>query len=134
AEAVEHALEGPTITLGRDKACEVVLPRQAVSRNHARITVDGDLSFLEDLGSSFGTQINGEALPPGEKRLLKTGDVIVIAQFDITYSQQKAIPAPGGDESTSYVSRAMVRGALRGVLSAEDPFFRFMNGEREGEK
>lgn len=134
AESAEHVFEGPAITLGRDKACEVVLARQAVSRNHARITVDGELSFIEDLGSSFGTQVNGETLPKGEKRLLKTGDTIVIAQFDILFSEQRAMPAPGVDENTSFVSRAMVRGALRGVLSAEDPFFRFMNGEREGDK
>ncbi|HLT29801.1 MAG TPA: FHA domain-containing protein [Myxococcaceae bacterium] len=134
AEPVDHTFEGPSITLGRDKGCDVVLPRQAVSRQHARISLDDELGFIEDLGSSFGTQVNGEPLPKGEKRLLKSGDLIVIAQFDITFSQERAIPEPGGEESTSYVSRAMVRGALRGVLSAEDPYFRFMNGDREGER
>ena len=39
-----------TITLGRDDKCDVVLAQSAVSRNHARISRDGTLFFLEDLG------------------------------------------------------------------------------------
>jgi pSer/pThr/pTyr-binding forkhead associated (FHA) protein len=60
-----------TITLGRDDGCDVVLAQTAVSRNHARISRDGTLFFLEDLGSSFGTLLNGSKLKKNEKQLLK---------------------------------------------------------------
>ena len=40
---VEFVLDEATITLGRDKNCQVVLPQQAVSRAHARILQDGQL-------------------------------------------------------------------------------------------
>src|SRR5690606_7589288 len=134
AEPVDHTSDGPSITLGRDKGRDAVLPPQAVSRHHARVSLADELVVIEEPGSSFETQDNGGPLPTGEKRLLKSGVLIVIAPFDSTFSQERAIPEPGGEESTSYVSRAMVRGALRGVLSAEDPYFRFMNGDREGER
>ncbi|MBL8934826.1 MAG: FHA domain-containing protein, partial [Archangium sp.] len=69
-----------TITLGRDDGCDVVLAQTAVSRNHARISRDGTLFFLEDLGSSFGTLLNGSKLKKNEKQLLRNGDTIAIAQ------------------------------------------------------
>src|SRR6266436_3858349 len=80
-------LDDDVITLGRDQTCQVVLAQQAVSRSHARISRDGSLFFVEDLGSSYGTQINGSKLPKGEKHLLRNGDVIVIAQFDVTFDR-----------------------------------------------
>src|SRR5687768_15365531 len=69
----EVLLDSDSVTLGRDPACQVVLAQQAVSRSHARISRDGTLFFVEDLGSAYGTQINGHALPKGEKRLLRNG-------------------------------------------------------------
>src|SRR5438874_1876899 len=86
-KGAEVILDSELITLGRDKSCEVVLAQQAVSRAHARISRDGSLFFIEDLGSAYGTQINGQMLPKGEKRLLRNGDVIAIAQFDVTFDR-----------------------------------------------
>ena len=91
-QATEHVLDDAVITLGRDKTCQVVLAQQAVSRTHARITQEGNLFFLEDLGSAYGTQINGKPLPKGEKRLLRNGDVIVIAQFDVRFDKVADLP------------------------------------------
>ena len=127
----EVVLDQPEITLGRDKNCQVVLPLQAVSRNHARISQDGSLFFIEDLGSAFGTQVNGKQLPKGEKRLLRNGDVIGIAQFDVTFDRL-ADKAPNGDK-TSLLARNVVKDVMRG-LGDEGPYFRVMNGPREGEK
>ena len=72
---------------GAIRSCQVVLAQQAVSRNHARISRDGTLFFVEDLGSSFGTPSTAQKLPKGEKRLLRNGDVIAIAQFDVTFDR-----------------------------------------------
>src|SRR3954465_4204479 len=80
-------LDEEIITFGRDQGCQVVLAQQAVSRSHARISRDGTLFFLEDLGSAYGTQVNGNRLPKGEKHLLRNGDIIAIAQFDVTFDR-----------------------------------------------
>lgn len=137
AAPAEVLLDEPVITLGRDKACQVVLAQQAVSRNHARISQEGNLFFLEDLGSAYGTQVNGKALPKGEKRLLRNGDVIAIAQFDVRFDRvaDAAASDEGQSNKTSFMARNLVKDAMRGISGeGEERFFRFMNGEREGER
>ncbi|HYI00122.1 FHA domain-containing protein [Hyalangium sp.] len=136
AKPLEHVLDEAVITLGRDKACQVVLAQQAVSRNHARISQEGSLYFLEDLGSAYGTQINGKPLPKGEKHRLRNGDIIAIAQFDVTFTHVADLPVDGGGRSdrTSFVARSLVKDAVRGIKSGEGPYFRVMNGPRESER
>lgn len=134
AKPTEHVLDDAVITLGRDKGCQVVLAQQAVSRNHARISQEGTLFFLEDLGSAYGTQINGKPLPKGEKHRLRNGDVIAIAQFDVRFNHVAELPSNVGSDKTSFVARSLVKGVMRGLTSGEGPYFRIMNGPREGER
>jgi pSer/pThr/pTyr-binding forkhead associated (FHA) protein len=122
------------ITLGRDQSCQVVLAQQAVSRNHARISRDGTLFFVEDLGSSFGTQINGQKLPKGEKRLLRNGDVIAIAQFDVTFDRVADVSEDVSGK-TMFVSRKVVKDVMKGLAAGgEHAYFRLMNGPNEGQR
>jgi pSer/pThr/pTyr-binding forkhead associated (FHA) protein len=127
-------LDEDAILLGRDQNCQVVLAQQAVSRNHARITRDGSLFFVEDLGSSFGTQINGQKLPKGEKRLLRNGDTIEIAQFDVVFDRVADV-ADDVSGKTMFVSRKVVKDVMKGLAAGgEQPYFRVMNGPREGQR
>jgi pSer/pThr/pTyr-binding forkhead associated (FHA) protein len=130
----ELVLDDAVITLGRDKACQVVLAQQAVSRSHARITQEGNLFFLEDLGSAYGTQVNGKPLPKGEKRLLRNGDIIVIAQFDVRFDKVAELPHDVESQKTSFVARNMVKDVMRGLSGGEERYLRVMNGPREGER
>lgn len=126
-------LDDEIITFGRDQSCQVVLAQQAVSRNHARISRDGTLFFLEDLGSSFGTQINGQKLPKGEKRLLRNGDVIAIAQFDVTFDRVADVSGEDVSGKTSFLSRKVVKDVMKGLAAGgENAYFRVMNGPTEG--
>jgi pSer/pThr/pTyr-binding forkhead associated (FHA) protein len=133
-KATEVILEDDEILLGRDKTCQVVLAEQAVSRSHARLSRDGALCFLEDLGSAYGTLINGKQIPKGEKRLLRNGDVIGIAQFDLTFDRIADVPKNGRGEKTSLVARQVVKDVMRGLGKGEGPFFRIMNGPNEGQR
>ncbi|MEW5739318.1 MAG: FHA domain-containing protein [Myxococcota bacterium] len=127
-------LDEDAILLGRDQHCQVVLAQQAVSRNHARITRDGTLFFVEDLGSSYGTQINGQKLPKGEKRLLRNGDTIEIAQFDVVFDRVADV-AEDVSGKTMFVSRKVVKDVMKGLAAGgEQPYFRVMNGPREGQR
>jgi pSer/pThr/pTyr-binding forkhead associated (FHA) protein len=130
----EVLLNEDSITLGRDTACQVVLAQQAVSRSHARISRDGALFFLEDLGSSYGTEVNGERLPKGEKRLLRNGDIIAIAQFDLTFDRIADVPKSEKADKTSFVARQVVKDVMRGLGSNEGPYFRIMSGPLEGQR
>lgn len=72
------------IVVGRDAACEIHLDDDAISRRHVRIfTLLGD-AFLEDLGSSNGTYVNGHLT---RKSVLNDGDVIQIGQRELLFSQ-----------------------------------------------
>ncbi|RKG58690.1 FHA domain-containing protein [Corallococcus sp. AB011P] len=133
ASGKEVVLDDSVITLGRDKTCQVVLPQQAVSRNHARIIQEGTLYFLEDLGSAYGTKINGKALPKGEKELLRNGDVIAIAQYDVRFDKVVEI-APDVSDKTSFLARGALKDAMRGLAGGEERFLRYMNGPREGQR
>jgi pSer/pThr/pTyr-binding forkhead associated (FHA) protein len=133
-KGTEVLLDDEVITIGRDKACQVVLNQMAVSRTHARLTRDGSLFFVEDLGSAYGTTVNGKALPKGEKRLLRNGDTIAIAQFDVTFDRVADAPANRGSEKTSFIARGLVKDVMRGMGSGEGPYFRIMNGPREGHR
>jgi len=74
AEANEkHALNGDSIMVGRDRTCSVVLAHPAVSRRHARITMNGGSPTLEDLKSANGTYVNNTRI---DKAVLKPGDVV----------------------------------------------------------
>jgi pSer/pThr/pTyr-binding forkhead associated (FHA) protein len=121
------------LTLGRDPSCQLVLAQQAVSRNHARIVRDGTLFFIEDLGSSYGTQVNREKLPKGEKRLLRNGDIIAIGTFDVTFETVSAFEKEDSASKTMFVSRKAVKDVMKGLTSAgEQPYFRIMTGPTEG--
>ncbi len=57
-----YELTQTEIILGRDPTLDIVFNLTAVSRRHARLTLRGGDYFLEDLGSSNGTYLNGEAI------------------------------------------------------------------------
>ncbi|AGC44166.1 FHA domain-containing protein [Myxococcus stipitatus DSM 14675] len=134
AQGTEIVLDDAVITLGRDKTCQVVLAQQAVSRNHARICQEGHNFFLEDLGSAYGTQLNGKALPKGEKRALRNGDVIAIAQYDVRFDRVLELNGDGTSEKTSFIARGNLKDVMRGLSGTEERYLRIMNGPREGER
>jgi pSer/pThr/pTyr-binding forkhead associated (FHA) protein len=68
--------------IGRGPECDLVLAESGVSRQHARILLDGDEFVLEDLGGVNGTFLGGE---PAERRALEIGDEIVIDVYQITF-------------------------------------------------
>jgi hypothetical protein len=50
---------GPELTVGRAPGCSLVFDEQYVSQVHARIFVRDGSVFVEDLGSTNGTWVNG---------------------------------------------------------------------------
>jgi pSer/pThr/pTyr-binding forkhead associated (FHA) protein len=58
---------------------------RSISRRHARISVRRGQHFIEDLGSTNGTRVNGRLLEPGEKVSLLPGDRIVLGLEELTY-------------------------------------------------
>lgn len=55
---------------------------EIVSRVHATIRVEGDVYYIEDVGSSNGTYINNMPLPVGNRHRLRPGDRIALGKGD----------------------------------------------------
>ena len=63
------------VVIGRSSDLDMVLVEDMVSRKHARITMQQDQIWIEDLGSTNGTFVNGEKI---KRARLKEGDRVLI--------------------------------------------------------
>ena len=72
-------------TLGRGDQCEIKLEDNFASTHHARLTPQGDAVVLEDLGSTNGTYLNGQALTGPQP--LHDGDRIRIGDSEFTFER-----------------------------------------------
>ncbi len=61
------------LLVGRDPACEVVLPDPSVSRRHAQLTFRDGVWVLRDLSSTNGTIVNGQRVG---RTTLHPGDIV----------------------------------------------------------
>lgn len=83
--------------LGRNPDCELHLDDAGVSRRHARVRIDGDEVWLEDLGSSNGTKVSGQRV---KEVRLEDGDVFELAKVKVRVkSVRDAAVAPGVREA-----------------------------------
>jgi DNA-binding response OmpR family regulator len=92
----EHRLTSQAETIGRAVECDIVIASKSVSRQHTRIRRDGRRWFVDDLGSTNGTWLNGERLTGRLVLLdgdsLKVGDVTFIFHDPDTTSRESPIP------------------------------------------
>ena len=81
-EQKEYPLTAETVTIGRKPGNDIPIDNLSISGKHAQvITILGD-SFLEDLGSTNGTYVNGKLV---KKHALEDGDTITLGKYKITY-------------------------------------------------
>jgi pSer/pThr/pTyr-binding forkhead associated (FHA) protein len=67
ASGREFLLKAGENLIGRDPSSDVLLSDGTVSRRHARIVIEENTAYLEDLGSTNGTRLNGQAMSPGQR-------------------------------------------------------------------
>ncbi len=90
------------IIVGRSSDCQVVLTDRAISRRHARLELDGDTWYIEDLGSMNGTERNG--VPVSERVLLEQGDSIGVGPFVLDFGQKPIASRARFDESVGHLT------------------------------
>ena len=81
-EKTEYELTNETTTIGRKPSNDIPIDNLSVSGRHAQVITILEDSFLEDLGSTNGTYVNGKLV---KKHALEHGDSITLGKFDITY-------------------------------------------------
>lgn len=81
-----NGIGGAPVTVGRSRTCNLVLTEPNASKEHLRISwEDGDW-VVTDLGSSFGTKVNGRpatraVLAPFDR--IAIGDTVMIFETDV---------------------------------------------------
>jgi pSer/pThr/pTyr-binding forkhead associated (FHA) protein len=82
----EMALSKERITIGRRPHNDLVIDNSAISAEHAVIVTMLRDAFLEDLDSTNGTRVNGQAI---KKHFLKNNDVIELAKYKLRFVNDK---------------------------------------------
>ena len=92
-------LLGDSALIGRQEDATIYLDSLAVSRQHARIHCHGGEYFIEDIGSSNGTFLNGRRIT--QPVLLRDRDQIEVGPFRLVFRQSKTAYPGGVSEQTS---------------------------------
>ena len=74
-------------TIGRKAHNDIQIDNLAVSGEHAVIVTILNDSFMEDLGSTNGTLVNGN---PVKKHFLQNNDVIELGKYKLKFQQEQA--------------------------------------------
>jgi hypothetical protein len=76
---------GEGATMGRADSAEIRVDDPFASSAHARIYPHGEFMYLEDMGSTNGTYLNGRQVKSAER--LKMADVIRIGDSEYRYEE-----------------------------------------------
>lgn len=73
----------PEITIGRAGGNDVVLPRNSVSKRHAKVIAKNGKFIAVDQGSTNGTIVNGQKITA--PRVLKAGERMVVGDYVLAF-------------------------------------------------
>ena len=99
----EYPLSKERTTIGRKPHNDIAIDNLAVSGEHAMIMTILNDSFLEDLGSTNGTLVNGQ---PIKKHFLQNNDVIELGKYKLKYMAEGAPQQASPDFEKTMVLRA----------------------------
>ena len=104
----EYPLSKERMTIGRKPHNDIVIDNLAVSGEHAVIVTILNDSFLEDLDSTNGLEVNGK---PTKKHFLQNNDVIEIGKYKLKYITDLITQTSPEDFEKTMVLRAPVKQA-----------------------
>jgi len=112
----EYELSKERLTVGRKPDNDIQIDNLAVSGKHAMVITILDDSFLEDLGSTNGTYVNGKLI---KKHALKDGDVIAIGKHELKYVNEHATADDDEFEKTMIIKPGSASAAVAAAKAAE---------------
>jgi pSer/pThr/pTyr-binding forkhead associated (FHA) protein len=112
----EFPLEKERISIGRKPDNDIQIDNLAVSGKHALIITILDDSFLEDLGSTNGTYVNGKLV---KKHALRNGDVIGLGKHELKYVNEHATADDEEFEKTMIIRPGSASAAVEAAKAAE---------------
>jgi pSer/pThr/pTyr-binding forkhead associated (FHA) protein len=115
----EYPLNKERMTIGRKEHNDIAIDNLAVSGEHAAIVTILHDSFLEDLDSTNGLEVNGT---PTKKHFLQNNDVIGIGKYKLKYISDLVTQTSSADFEKTMVMRSSVKQASHGESKpAETP-------------
>lgn len=103
----EIALNKERLTIGRKPQNDIQIDNLAISGEHAVVVTILNDSFLEDLNSTNGTLVNGQAI---KKHILRNNDVIELGKYKLKYMGEGERGAEAGDfEKTTLMRPGMAK-------------------------
>jgi hypothetical protein len=99
----EYSLNKERMTIGRKPHNDIAIDNLAVSGEHAAIVTILHDSFLEDLDSTNGLEVNGKAT---KKHFLQNNDVIEIGKYKLKYINDQVSQTTPADFEKTMVMRA----------------------------
>lgn len=112
----EYELSQERLTIGRKPDNDIQIDNLSVSGKHALVITILDDSFLEDLGSTNGTYVNGKLV---KKHALKDGDVIAIGKHELKYVNEHATADDDDFEKTMIIKPGSASAAVAAAQAAE---------------
>ncbi|MBL1141288.1 MAG: FHA domain-containing protein [Proteobacteria bacterium] len=112
----EYELNQERLTIGRKPDNDIPIDNLAVSGKHALVITILDDSFLEDLGSTNGSYVNGKLV---KKHALKDGDVIAIGKHELKYVNEHATADDDDFEKTMIIRPGSASAAVAAAQAAE---------------
>ncbi|MCO8121557.1 diguanylate cyclase [Stieleria sp. TO1_6] len=103
-------IESERLLIGRDGDADLILPDHSVSRRHALITRSDNGFEIEDLDSTNGTFIAGQAV---KKATLRSGDTIRLGSFLFKFLSAGSVES----QYHETVYSALTRDALTGTMN-----------------
>jgi pSer/pThr/pTyr-binding forkhead associated (FHA) protein len=77
-EGLEMSVDRDWVVIGRGRGADIVIAEPTMSRAHAAIGYDGAHFFVQDLGSTNGTRVNGNR---EQKAVLHDGDEVQLGKL-----------------------------------------------------
>ncbi len=78
------------LVIGRSLDCDIAVVSPVVSRQHARLALDGELLTVEDLGSANGTMVNGKLIE--QRHYLRNDDEVAFQDVVFRVSESYRPP------------------------------------------
>lgn len=118
----EVPLDKERLTIGRRSSNDLQIDNLAVSGEHALIVTILNDSFLEDLGSTNGTLVNGV---PIKKHILQHNDVIEIGKYKLKYIADHVATGAHAAQAQEFEKTMVIRPgmAARAAQTGAGPAF-----------
>ncbi|MEO6788549.1 MAG: FHA domain-containing serine/threonine-protein kinase [Chthoniobacteraceae bacterium] len=137
SETGRFVLEPGNYVSGRNPECPIRVDADLVSRQHARLILNYDHALIEDLGSSNGTQVNGQPIAKDERTRLWPNQKIQVGTATIELRRLKAevsdmslapsaamvkrvLPEEFLREKKYDIGKVVAQGGMGAILNAKD--------------